>query len=205
MRATSKLLSDALPQVLPTSEHIDPKQLPFRFSQTGFVLLDRSLRPISFNAAATQILTFSDRPRNVVKPGLLAAKKIRAMVLSDRPSTDVRFVAEFTSGRRKYVCRSFAVDRQPADSANAFIALLLERNSSRHIALSRITEQFNLTARERQVVELLVEGMTTKEVANRLRISPNTVKAFLRLIMLKMGVSTRSGIIGEIVRPKWSG
>jgi DNA-binding CsgD family transcriptional regulator len=28
-------------------------------------------------------------------------------------------------------------------------------------------------------------------------ISPNTVKAFLRMIMVKMGVSTRSAIVGK--------
>jgi len=33
-------------------------------------------------------------------------------------------------------------------------------------------------------------------------ISPNTVKAFIRLVMVKMKVSTRSGIIGKIVGPK---
>jgi len=30
-------------------------------------------------------------------------------------------------------------------------------------------------------------------------ISTNTVKAFLRLIMIKMGVSTRSGILGKAI------
>ena len=34
-----------------------------------------------------------------------------------------------------------------------------------------------------------------------MHISPNTVKAFLRLVMVKMDVSTRSGIIGKIVGP----
>jgi hypothetical protein len=30
-------------------------------------------------------------------------------------------------------------------------------------------------------------------------ISPNTVKAFLRLIMIKMGVPTRAGIVGRLL------
>jgi len=30
-------------------------------------------------------------------------------------------------------------------------------------------------------------------------ISPNTVKAFLRLIMVKMGVTSRSGVVGKIL------
>jgi DNA-binding CsgD family transcriptional regulator len=32
-----------------------------------------------------------------------------------------------------------------------------------------------------------------------MKISPNTVKAFVHLVMVKMNVSTRSGIIGRIV------
>jgi DNA-binding CsgD family transcriptional regulator len=45
----------------------------------------------------------------------------------------------------------------------------------------------------------LLEGLTSKEIADRMGISPNTVKAFIRLVMVKMNVSTRSGIIGRIV------
>jgi DNA-binding CsgD family transcriptional regulator len=51
-------------------------------------------------------------------------------------------------------------------------------------------------------VELLFQGLTNKEVAQRMRISPHTVKALVRLVMAKMGVSTRSGILGKIVRPQ---
>jgi len=45
---------------------------------------------------------------------------------------------------------------------------------------------------------LLSEGLTSKEIAVKMNISPNTVKAFLRFIMLKLGVTTRSGILGKI-------
>jgi DNA-binding CsgD family transcriptional regulator len=34
-----------------------------------------------------------------------------------------------------------------------------------------------------------------------MKISPNTVKAFLRIVMVKMGVSTRSGILGKVIGP----
>ncbi len=63
-----------------------------------------------------------------------------------------------------------------------------------------IAARFNLTARERETVGFLIEGLTSKEIAGHMNISPNTVKAFIRLIMVKMGVSTRSGIIGKFVR-----
>jgi DNA-binding CsgD family transcriptional regulator len=75
----------------------------------------------------------------------------------------------------------------------------LERDAaSSHSALSEISEQFDLTHRERETVEFLLQGLTSKEIATRMKISPNTVKAFLRLVMVKMKVSTRSGIAGKI-------
>ena len=65
--------------------------------------------------------------------------------------------------------------------------------------IAEISERYNLTAREQETVQFLVEGFTSKEIAQRMKISPNTVKAFIRLVMVKMDVSTRSGIIGKIV------
>jgi len=71
-------------------------------------------------------------------------------------------------------------------------------NGSSYSALAEISEQFDLTQRERETVEFLLQGLTSKEIATRMQISPNTVKAFLRLVMVKMKVSTRSGIAGKL-------
>jgi len=65
--------------------------------------------------------------------------------------------------------------------------------------LSQVSQQFNLTQREREVLEYLLQGLSSKEIANRMNISSNTVKAFLRLIMIKTGVSSRSAIVEKIM------
>ena len=39
-----------------------------------------------------------------------------------------------------------------------------------------------------------------RESAGRMNISPNTVMAFIRMVMGKLGVSTRSGIVGIVFR-----
>jgi DNA-binding NarL/FixJ family response regulator len=79
------------------------------------------------------------------------------------------------------------------------IAVLLERANFGLIALSPISEQFNLTRRERDALENLLQGLSNKEIANRMNVSANTVKAFLRLIMLKMEVSSRSAIVAKVM------
>jgi DNA-binding CsgD family transcriptional regulator len=64
--------------------------------------------------------------------------------------------------------------------------------------LSGITAKYNLTARERETTGYLLHGLTSKEIAQQMNISPNTVKAFMRLVMTKMGVTTRAGIVGRL-------
>lgn len=64
--------------------------------------------------------------------------------------------------------------------------------------MHELCTRFHLTARERQAVGNLVKGLTSKEIAQEMGISPNTVKSFLRLVMTKAGVSTRAGLIGRV-------
>ena len=52
--------------------------------------------------------------------------------------------------------------------------------------------------REAEAALLLVGGLTNKQIAARMQVAANTVKAFLKIIMLKMRVPTRSGVVGKI-------
>src|SRR5262250_2655586 len=78
------------------------------------------------------------------------------------------------------------------------VAALIERNPEGSVGISQFMDQYHLTQREREAVGLLMRGMTSKEMANQMNISPNTVKAFLRVVMIKTGVSTRTGILGKL-------
>ena len=48
-----------------------------------------------------------------------------------------------------------------------------------------------LSPRERQVLELLAEGLTGEEVAGRLHLSPETVRTHVRNAIVKLGAKTR--------------
>ena len=61
--------------------------------------------------------------------------------------------------------------------------------------LQKAMEQFNLTPREVMVVENLVKGGTSKEIANVLTISELTVKEHFKHIMEKTHASTRTGVL----------
>ena len=49
-----------------------------------------------------------------------------------------------------------------------------------------------LTAREREVLELLANGLHTSEIGAQLGVSENTVKTHARHLQVKLGASTRA-------------
>lgn len=51
--------------------------------------------------------------------------------------------------------------------------------------------QPSLTSRERQVAELAAEGVRSREIADRLYLSPRTVENHLQRVYAKLGVNGR--------------
>ena len=172
----------------------------------GLIVVDGTLSVIASNPEAVQILTFPERPENIGQMDVWLANKIRLDIL-ERQSPP-RVVGEFRSAKRTYVCRGFPIDSAMGRKSNnhkngsslsdGLLIVMLERKGNEVAMIAEISDRFGLTARERETVQFLLEGFTSKEIAQRMKISPNTVKAFIRLVMVKMGVSTRSGIIGKI-------
>jgi DNA-binding CsgD family transcriptional regulator len=166
-------------------------------SAAGFLLMDSSLSPLSFNAEAIRILCYPNNIANPTRSDL--TEKIRSSLIT-RPSPDESvFVKEFRSGRRCYFCRAFLIDSHTKEPSQPSIAVLLERGLSGLVPSSQVCQQFNLTQREQEALQYLLQGMRNKEIANRMNVSPHTVRAFLRLIMIKTGVSSRSAIVGKIM------
>ncbi len=192
LRPTSTLAAEA-------TESLATKKAPPPKSAVGFLLMDSALNPISFNTEATQILGYPDKFANVKRADAFTTGNFCSSLISRQPGSSSPLVSEFRSGRRRYFCRAFLVDSQAKDPAHPSIAILLERGPSGLVSLSQVSQQFNLTQREREVLEYLLQGLSSKEIANRMNISCNTVKAFLRLIMIKTGVSSRSAIVEKVI------
>jgi two-component system nitrate/nitrite response regulator NarL len=57
-----------------------------------------------------------------------------------------------------------------------------------------------LSSRERELLMLATEGLTTGEIAERLCLSPNTVKTYWQRLYEKLGTSDRASAVAEAIR-----
>ena len=170
----------------------------------ALILVDSSFKPVCYNAEAVRVLTYPEDPKLVHSLTKHIETKLGPVSsqfrLPNRPPGRVAI----ESGRRHYVARTFTFNNHrhgPASTGNLYPAhaLLLERQNRNVVNLGAIAEQFHLTPREKQTLQLLMEGLTGKEIAHRMSISPHTVKTFLRLVMRKMQVTRRIEIVGKVL------
>jgi len=170
-------------------------------SEVGFLLLNTALKPLYMNKRAAEILFHPDKPNRMKDFSEQLTARIRTMVANGGSPGKVSVCKELLSGRRRYVCQLFDAHQPGNNSKGSSLALLLERSAGTTAHTAKICLRYRLTPREAEAVRLLVLGLASKEIAVRMGISPNTVKVFLRLVMVKMGVSSRSGIMSKFINP----
>ena len=110
----------------------------------------------------------------------------KAYVLKDSPPEELmRAVREAALGRR-YLA--------PPLSDRAIEVYLLRSEDN------QLDPYDMLTSREREVLHLAAQGMTSSETANRLCISPRTVEVHRARVMQKLGLHNRTELIHFAIR-----
>ena len=138
-------------------------------AEPGFILLDEHFHPLAFNPAAIEILAFPTKPDRIEHANVFLKDKIRSSLLNRQGKQALECVREYRSGGRRYICRAFRLDCNLSSKSGFVMAILLERHTSGIDALNDLTHQFDLTGRESEIVSLLMEGLTSKEIANRMQ------------------------------------
>lgn len=60
----------------------------------------------------------------------------------------------------------------------------------------------DLTEREREVLELMIEGLNNTQIAGRLTVSPSTIKSHVSSILAKLGVASRTEAVALALRSR---
>ena len=68
-------------------------------------------------------------------------------------------------------------------------------SEKKEIKTLKIDEEYNLTDREKQVLEYICEGLNNNEISKLLDVSVNTVKVHVSSIILKLNVEDRTQVV----------
>ena len=170
-------------------------------AEDGLVLMDSMLRVVAFDAGAAAILIPPHQPDAGPKTALtpevpneiLNAVRNRDRVGPSPITMNIRI------GKSDFKCQVYVLDSRNDTFGEPMTALHLEKDYLAGDAIREIADKHHLTEREHEVLKGISMGLATKELAEWMSISPNTVKAFLRLVMIKLGVTTRAGIVAKIL------
>ena len=162
--------------------------------QPGFLLLDIDITGLRSFEVARAVRRVS------------AQSKI--LFLSACDPTE-RMQAAIASCAEGYLVKSASVDvflkalRRPGptpDFAQGFDRLLDDLQALSSKVNDRHPDPNVLTHREREVLSMIVQGSTAKEIAEHFRLSPKTVEAHKFNLMRKLDVHTRGELIDTAVK-----
>jgi DNA-binding NarL/FixJ family response regulator len=142
--------------------------------------------------------------------GVSVARQIRqvapqaAIIMLTGLANDEVLRAAVVAGCAGFVTKDKAVDelvaavRSVRDGRSA-----IDPEATARLATSpktRRSDRFDLTAREREVLALLAEGLANKAIAARLGVSEHTAKFHVNAILGKLGVESRAEAIVQAAR-----
>jgi two-component system, NarL family, invasion response regulator UvrY len=146
-------------------------------ARSGFELLERvQQRKL---ATRTIVLTMSEQPRDVAQALRLGAQ---GYVRKGSPARDVLAAVQAVARGHNHIAEHAAAQSLHGDGVGDALA--------------------ELSARERQVVLLVVRGHTSAAIGEQLHLSPKTVDSYRSRLMAKLGVGDLPALVRLAIREK---
>ena len=161
--------------------------------------MNSSLQVIACDAGAEAILRSDNHRSGSTGVPSAIPEEIVSLTMSFRRGTVSSGRSAVRIGEHHYICRAYQAEPRNRSTAQTTIVVHLHKDTATSDAVRQIAREYDLTDREEQALLGLARGLTSKEVAEEMDISPHTVKAYVRLIMIKMGVSRRAAIVGKLM------
>ena len=166
-------------------------------AEPGTIIVDRELSLVAATDQAWQwISRLGMRPPNDAEPlpGFMYVAATRVAASAEQPPRPARVRLQTADGRWVVVRVAPLIHGPRAASG---YAITLEPARSEDLA-PLLMQAWALTPREREVARLVIDGLSTDDIAAALFISAHTVRDHLKAIFGKVGVSRRGDLIAAL-------
>lgn len=131
------------------------------------------------------------------------------IIISSATGDESSVQTAFTRGVSGYLVKPFTV-KELLDAAQDAMAGAnpVSSTASTHLVRAflrntmRSLPDISLSGREREILLLLLQGLSTKDISSRLDISIHTVYSHLKTIFSKYGVTSRVELIAKVTPPE---
>ncbi|HEV2712185.1 MAG TPA: helix-turn-helix transcriptional regulator [Gaiellaceae bacterium] len=161
----------------------------------GLILLDRTGAVDAVTPSGERWLRemITPAPAQGRLPQIVNAVVYRTLLAAEGGSEGMARARVPTSGGRWVVLHGSLF----GDADERRVAVIIEPARSPEIA-PLIADAYDLSEREREVTRLVLQGLSTSEIAGELHVSPYTVQDHLKSIFEKMGVHSRREVAAKV-------
>jgi DNA-binding NarL/FixJ family response regulator len=127
-----------------------------------------------------------------IASALMKAMPFAKIIVMDLLPVNEEIVEFVNAGVSGFVLKDASFDEFVATIRDvAGGAKVLPPRLTVHRGVEEVIDDVRLTKREREVIDLIGEGLSNKEIAQRLNIASHTVKSHVRNVMEKLTLHTR--------------
>ncbi|CAN5733287.1 response regulator transcription factor [soil metagenome] len=173
----------------------DEVLLQVEFFKSGVIIIDHNdpafgisvIRKIKMLAPDVNFLSISDKPNRWMLSDALAAG-ITSYLLRDCEKEEILDAIRATSNGEQFFCGKILNE------------VLKTNDEALPTAESVSCEGLRISDREGEIIRLVAEGFTNKEIADKLFLSAHTVTTHRKNIMAKLGVNNTAGLVLFAIR-----
>jgi DNA-binding CsgD family transcriptional regulator len=163
------------------------------------VLLDDQDRVVSVTPSAKRWLrelvdVGQPADRRLPAPVYAVAARARGLAANEAAEPLQARARAFTRGGRWLLLHGAQLD----GSASGLTAVIVEPARPADV-VPLVIRAYGLSEREQEVTHLVLRGLSTKEVARRLDLSPLTVQHYLKVVFERIGVRSRGELAAQVL------
>ncbi|WP_432664981.1 LuxR C-terminal-related transcriptional regulator [Wukongibacter baidiensis] len=155
----------------------------------GVIILDNNFEVIDFNEASKEICNYISESYDCGEGFECIINLIFSRVTKSRLNSNNTIFIPLESYNIELI--PIFITNMYDELERFFYLYITNIETEKIVKLEKARRKYNLTKRESEVVDLVLEGLRNKEIADKLHVSPHTIKTHIENIFKKMEINNR--------------